>query len=310
MIDPGKLSPYPQHLDRFPGALVVPWAGNETCVDHDLLHEFCKELDIIYSSETAYDIHLPDIAREHHTATVIHVNPEFFRWHNEPLLPPPTVFWLPTSWRADLIPVAHVIPMPVTTIPDIGPRTHASTFIHIAGHKAARDRNGTSAVLGALRRIPKAPVIIRTQSPLPIHGIARAVVQHQNFPTTDDLFADADCLILTRRYGGLCLPQDEALARAIPVIASDRIPERDWLPADTLVPAPIAGVVRTPAGNIPTHNPSPQHIAAIVNRLHIDDELYAKLSSMALEEAQSRSWENLKPLWIEKMNEAVDCARG
>lgn len=307
-IDMGTLSPYPQDFSHFPNVATTPWTGDGQCVDHNLLHEFCRDLDIVFSIETFYDIHLPDIAREHNVASILYANAEFHRHSLQPDLPAPTMFWLPTRWRADHIPVAHHVPMPITTIPHSRPRHHAATFLHIAGHKAARDRNGTRAVLQSLRRT-QVPVIIRTQSPLQLPGTHNAIIQRHNFPTTAELFAGADCLILPRRYGGLCLPISEALARGMPVIASDRIPESDWLPADTLVPAPISGVVRTPAGNIPAHNPDPHAIAQTVNRLHQDKELFAKLSWAALDEAESRSWKKLRPLWYEKLNEAVDLAR-
>lgn len=308
-IDPGKLSPYPQDFAQYPGAVIVGWNGNETCVDHELLDEFCRGLDCCLSIETMYDPHLPDIARKHDVATCLMLNPEFHRHATEPNLPAPTMFWNPTTWRSDELSIAHYVPMPITLHPTARPRHHAAMFLHVAGHRASRDRNGTRAVIQSLRQT-KAPVTIRTQTPIPPVRSPNITVQHRNFPTTNDLFAGADCLILPRRYAGLSLVMDEALARGMPVIASDRIPERDWLPPDTLVPAPINGIVHTPAGHIPTHNPMPAAIAKTVNRLHQDQELFAKLSWAALDEADSRSWAKLKPLWTRKLEECIDVSRG
>jgi glycosyltransferase involved in cell wall biosynthesis len=60
-----------------------------------------------------------------------------------------------------------------------------------------------------------------------------------------ELYTRVDALILPRRYGGLCLPMNEALLSGLPVIMPDCSPNNDVLPERWLVPGTVKGQFMT-----------------------------------------------------------------
>jgi len=60
-----------------------------------------------------------------------------------------------------------------------------------------------------------------------------------------DLYKDFDALILPRKYGGLCLPVNEALMSGLPVIMTDISPNNKLLPKEWLVKSRKTGEFMT-----------------------------------------------------------------
>ena len=83
--------------------------------------------------------------------------------------------------------------------------------------------------------------MIRTQNPLDYWtNDSRVTIDYQNYKNNEDLYKNFDALILPRRYGGLCLPMNEALMSGLPVIMTDISPNYDILPKKWLIPSTIS----------------------------------------------------------------------
>ncbi len=85
------------------------------------MRQFFAGLDVAVFYETAYDHRAYTIARTVGCRTVLMVMPEFHRHLTEPHLPHPDVIWIPTSWRAETIPAARVVPAPVAPVTPVAP---------------------------------------------------------------------------------------------------------------------------------------------------------------------------------------------
>ena len=63
------------------------------------------------------------------------------------------------------------------------------------------------------------------------------------------LYAGFNALIMPRRYGGLCLPMNEALTSGLPVIMSNTSPNDAVLPGDWLVHGAIQRWLHIPSAD-------------------------------------------------------------
>lgn len=294
-----------QHAGWYPDATVVPWDGGH--LNDDLLAEWIGGLDVIYSAETWYDPRIPDIARGLGVATVQHVMPEF---HNADL-PQPTEIWLPTSWRADVFDSPRIMPVPVTVV-ETGQRasTERLRVLHVVGHRAMADRNGTLTFLQALRMVREpveARLICQDRRAPKAQGVSPRVKYTSIVGPQESLSAQfewADVVVMPRRYGGLCLPVQEAMAHGVPCIMPDVSPNQDWpvmlLPCDTSVAS-----ITTAAGVIPLAHVNPRHIAAAIDTLATDRELLTDLTLNARAWADAHGWEALKPVYEQAFADVV-----
>jgi hypothetical protein len=85
-------------------------------------------------------------------------------------------------------------------------------------------------------------LVVKSQAPLEPIIRDKRITWDSSAP--DDqwrLYAGFDALIMPRRYGGLCLPCNEALTSSLPVIMSNTSPNDAVLPADWLVPGVFNG---------------------------------------------------------------------
>lgn len=307
IVDPGDLARgFPLHLDRYgvhprqpaAGTVVACWDGHEFS-DEAMVRRWLDGLDVIYTAETFYDHRLPRWCAEAGVRLVVHVNPEFFRWTAAHL--PAVRWWLPTSWRADRLPRdAEVVPVPVPLDrwPEPAPRHHGvPTFLHVAGHRAAGDRNGTGLVMAALARTSaKMRVVIATQDerlPVVRHGrnveLIRATGGTANYW---DLY-EGDVLVMPRRYGGLCLPANEAAAAGLALVMTDTPPNHEWpaLPISVSSRQPMG----TPGGTVVSATADASHLARLLDRLASDRELRHHQQHAARAWAEARSWSALAP---------------
>lgn len=313
VVDMGRLARgFALNLDRYPGADVVPFDGVH--LDADVMDRFVDGLDVVYSAETFYDWSVIDLAHKRGCATVLHLMPEFLRHHPDTTLPWPTAFWNPTDYLADRMPQGTVeVPIPVST--RLAGRAATAgdgtlRVLHVAGHKAMADRNGTSALLGALRRV-KSPVhvTVTTQDP---KGLRIPVVPskvHIEVTAGDvddyvDLYDGHHLLVMPRRYAGLCLPVQEALGAGLGVVMTDTHPNRRWpiVPVDT---SP-AGFIRCQTGLVPMVNASPRSLAEVLTRLAEDPEAVADAQQAAVQWAAENTWDRLEPAWRAALVSAVE----
>lgn len=222
---------------KYPDAYVV--RNYPTSVNWD---EWLRDIDLVFTVECPYDHELYAIARKRGIKTVEQYNLEWQQLLQQPELPRPDLFLSPSSWRQDemkKLGVVKYLHVPIDTKRfEWRPNARAKKFLHIAGHKTMNDRNGTMIVLEAMKYIKSdVEVVIRTQDDLPPISDHRLTVIKDDVKDNRDLY-DADVLLLPRRYGGLSLQRNEALALGMPVIMLDIEPNQE-LPRDWLVPATL-----------------------------------------------------------------------
>ena len=317
VVDLSHHQPYQAHFDRYPDAWQIV---RDDRLTPEMWREFVAGLDVVFTAETPYDYRLYDIARRAGVATVCQVNPEFFRHEREPDLPRPTLLVAPTTWRLDRMPGVEHLPFPVDRERCVyRPRPAADgpvTFLHVAGHRAIYDRNGTSSVLQAIQHVTvPCRLIIRSQS-----DIGGALARRRS-PTVDIqvhvedvpdywmLYDGADVLLLPRRYGGQSLPMNEALSCGLPVVATDVSPQNEWLPPATRVPARRRRRFQSQAGTLDLYDAHPGALGAAWSRLAGDRELVAKLSASADRYADSISWDTLRDRYCDTFARAIEMVR-
>lgn len=268
-----------------------------------VVEAFLDEVDVVFSAETFYNTWLVDRAREKGVRTVLQPNYEFFEWLLLPGLPEPDVFALPSSWHAADIARAmpgrdiRQLPVPVdrARLP-YRHRTHLQTILHTAGTPAMEDRNGSLLLIEAMHFV-KSPVtaVIRTQKHLAAPCLPHNVrVDRRVVPHWWDLYTEGDCYVIPRKFGGLCLPMNEALAAGMPVVSTDVSPQNEFLPPELLVPAPATHQIMTRA-MIGVHQADPVVLARRIDWLYENPDRFAELSAWAGAWGDLHSWDALRP---------------
>lgn len=293
-IDLGKDSPYPSHWEN----------GTEVVRREALTPEFLKawfsDVDSAWFAETGYSPETFPIAREM-CHTMLHAMPELYPWTE----PPTHIVANPTSWR--MMPGGIRFPFPV----DIErlrfkQRSEAKRFVHVAGHRAAHDRDGTHLLLQSLSFL-KSPteIVIYSRQPLNVKRfLPRSPVTLTVRPETEDSIDlyDGDVLVLPRRYGGQSLPMNEAMALGLPVISLDIEPQRGFLHPAGLVPASRQGTYRAQGGRVEVFGCDPRTLAGKMDDLHRNPSLVEEMSQYSGHYAESISWGNLQGRFYELLD--------
>jgi glycosyltransferase involved in cell wall biosynthesis len=284
---------FDMHADRYESPTVVSFDG--VALPETAVREWLDGLDVVYSAETFYDHRLPLWAADAGVRTILHVMPEFYREH----VPQPDEIWLPTQWRSEHVPHARIVPVPVALDrwpieqKDLGEKMRV---LHVAGRRAAADRNGTTLVFAAVNRlIGNVEVVVTCQDPLRTPNRRGLDVRAMNEPDYWKLYRDFDVLLMPRRFGGLCLPAQEAAAAGLALVMTDTSPNQTW----PIVPIPVRqhSKMRTPGGDVHLANATSAAVAEGVNRLARDRELLGTMKSRARGWAIDRSWRTLLPMY-------------
>jgi glycosyltransferase involved in cell wall biosynthesis len=225
----------------------------------------------------------------------------------------PDMFIAPSTWHYDDVDafckernLKHVylhLPIDRSEIP----RRHidsARTFIHIAGRPAVHDRNGTYTFLNAIQLSEGAlKGIVYTQNRELADDIKRdfpmvkVVVNLHNYA---EMYKKGAVLVLPRKYGGNCLPLNEALAAGMPVIMSRLSPQTDFLPAQWLVAANKTDIDFVPRTKIDVYKVSPYEL--MIKMLwfkSLSNQDMKEQSNKADEIADTISWETMAPKYLE-----------
>ena len=255
MLDPEKVmlinsnsfngnKQHPEWYNQRHGMMEVTGFPNEAEV-----RKFLRNLDIVLSCETFYHDKFINIANEMRVKTILQYNYEFFGTLQNPKLGVPDVLLSPSSWNIDKVKErfgdqCKVIHLPPPTSPetfrDVKAKNRGTThrrILHIAGKKAAKDRNGTEIVVEMLK-YSKADyeLVIQTQTGFHTDSTdPRLTIKYGNPEKREDMYIDYDAMVLPRRYAGLCLPMNEALLSGLPVFMTDISPNNDVLPAEWLI---------------------------------------------------------------------------
>lgn len=303
VVDCPSAQPLRLHLDRFPDATVIKGLPNS----YDF-EQFLDGIDTLYTAETGYSHQLWDIANRAGVKTVLHANYEFLDPHDRP-----TVWAAPSPWNINLWPAGTIeLPVPIET-----DRLHiekhgytAKRFLHVVGRPAIHDRNGTLDLLYALQHVTaRIEVTITCQQP----GWVGSLINDHQIRTPSnvtltiesgdnlnywDIYRGFDALILPRRFGGLCLPANEAIGAGIPVIMPNIDPNNTWLPQAWLIPAYPDGDFHAKQ-HITYYRCNTIALASKIDTLATDEDFYGHSLWTAANLRECLSWETLKPRYQE-----------
>ena len=237
------------------------WYSEYSCVHSigfptkEQIKEFLNQLDVVISCETFYDENFIDYSKKAGVKTILQYNYELFGNFSRPDLLIPDMLLAPSSWNIDIInkmfgDKTKIVHLPPPTSPQLFSNSKIinlskdhNKILHIAGKKAAKDRNGTETVLEMLK-FSKADyeLVIRSQTEIKTNiKDSRLKIEIGDIKNREDMYSGFDAMVLPRRYAGLCLPMNEALMSALPVFMTDISPNNKILPKEWLVPSSQIG---------------------------------------------------------------------
>jgi hypothetical protein len=298
------------HLDWYPGAHIARFDGRE--IEPKPAQRFMSEVDVVFSVETLYSWPFASALRNAGIHTVVQGNPEFYRRDGEQGQAPPPHQWVwPTDWLIEDLPPGPVLPVPAYGVAPVGEppdlEDERLTFLHVAGHAANGDRNGTEAFFKALRHI-RVPCRVRVvgqdgQLPVPDHFPAHIELDANPLGVDNrwDLYRGAHVLVAPRRYGGLSLPVIEALEMGLAVLMSDARPNHTWpiLP----IRCSTSKAVKTPFGLVPTVECRPSEIAIQMDSLSERRQTLHAARFAASAWLNDNSWAKLRPRYDEVLRD-------
>lgn len=287
--DRGKWKFYPE---RYPGALVTEWAGYTAPISDEASRALLS-CDLIFSVETPYDPDLFRSAKERGVATVLYVNPELHREHETELA---TAVWCPTKWRIDLIPRVEWVPMPVA-VDRFVDHQPGEKYLFLGGHKARLDRNGMETAIRAAR-YAGIPLTVTTQDRIRLDG--RGIILGLEQEDYWRMYDGHGVLVMPRKYGGLSLGVQEAMAAGLAVIMSDCPPNQDWPVA--LVKNVRAQRVNMVGGTIDVYETDRRLLAEEMQRM-LDLDYRQEWQAKGRQWAEAHSWSALWPEWMARLAE-------
>lgn len=289
VVDLGAQGRGPLRLERFTDHCdEVGVCNSYPMLDVSAIQWLLRDIDVLYSAETWYWPAVQTMAAEAGVKTVLHSMPEL---HNSGLIA--DQIWVPTLWEIDRVPGAVHVPVPVAL--DRFPMTDSTSakrFLHVAA-SAFHDRNGTETVWAAAGSI-KSPVDLIVRGAPEIHratGNAR-IINEGGTGSYWEMTEGADVLVYPRRYAGLSLPMQEAMARGMPLIVTDLSPQNAW-PGVMTIPATDPYDVDMKGGTFRVWRSSPTALAHAIDVLAEDDGLFEDLSEGARFHAESISWNRM-----------------
>lgn len=323
VVDCPSAKPLPLRRDWYPGATWIH--GLPTHADFRV---WLDGLDVVYTAETGYSYALWDEAERAGVKTVLHVNPEFCD-----RLDRPTLWAAPSMWHWDQLPDPKVfLPVPISGCKpslnthfgedaDFRPLANrtctealhvggtckgsARNFLHVVGRPATRDRNGSEDLLASLQYVTASiRLTVTCQEPgfvenlLPRFRIppnVGLIVRSGDVQCNTDLYRGQDVLLMPRRFGGLCLPLNEAVGFGMPCVLPDISPNNTWLPSDWLVPAAHAGQFMVKQNVVDVYSVDHRALAHKIDALASDAGFYAKAKAEAAELRDNLSWIALRP---------------
>ena len=269
---------------------------------------FLNDVDVVLSCETFYDQNFIRIANKKNVKTILQYNYELFGHLANPNQPLPTVLLSPSVWQIEHIKKmfggqTKVIHLPPPTNEELFSKVKENNLskshnriLHIAGKKAAKDRNGTETVIDMLKH-SKADyeLVIRSQSEIETNiKDSRLKVEIGNPDNREDMYDGFDAMVLPRRYAGLCLPMNEALLSALPVFMTDVSPNNFILPSEWLVKSNSIGTIRTKI-RLELFEADPMALAKT-----IDDYINIKDKTFYKEQAYNIGISNFSPVILKE----------
>jgi hypothetical protein len=250
---------------------------------------FLENIDVVISCETFYNLELVDLAKKQGIKTILQYNYELFGHLAHPEWTLPDVLLAPSMWNFDVImkkfgnrtQVMHLPPPTDYTLfnqaKEINLSKHHKRILHIAGKKAAKDRNGTDSILEMLRYSKEDyELVIRSQGKVETNiKDHRLTIETGNPENREDMYVGFDAMVLPRRYAGLCLPMNEALLSALPVFMTDISPNNIILDKDWLIESSSIGAFRTKS-MVELFNVNPKKLAQRIDSYIVSDQTNEK----------------------------------
>lgn len=274
------------------------------------IDKFLDSVDIVFTCETPYNYYLFYAAAQRGIPTVLQFNYEFLDYLNRRDLPFPTELWAPSSWhltelnatRLGIPPglAVNLIPAPVPVDRKRLPfklRRKATKFLHLAGRPAYQDRNGTAIVLAAMEYV-KSPIELTVRFQvngadtkfIDELGDDRIKVVKDDEPDYWKVYGDNDVLLMPRKYGGLCLPLNEASSLGMPVIMSNVPPQNGFLNDAAMVDVFNEFEVTT-RSKFMAYEVDPRVLAAKIDELYENPKTVEFLSEMSNRYAAGIAWD-------------------
>jgi hypothetical protein len=302
VIDLSPINGNPQN-DWYPNAQIYRDIPN-----HQQVIEILNDIDVLLTAETPYNLDLYRLARERGVKTICVENPEFYDHEMYPQYEMPDLIILPSVWQIDyirnhaesrgtkVIQLHH--PVDTTEI-EFVPRNIPIPF-HIAGKPATNDRNGTWDFMQA---VPDGTVITQSEDlAYHIRRQYRFSTVYTNIQDNNQLYQYGNLLVFPRKYGGNCLPLNEALASGVPVIMPNISPNNHLLPAEWLVNAQHEGYFE-PRMRVDYYK---SNVDSILDRINWFKSVnFEEQSRRAREIAETISWNALLPKYIEAIESIV-----
>lgn len=291
--------PFPE---RFPNQhfykLESPFKRPDFSLPVDVINNFLTDIDILFAMETPYDYNIFHKARKRGIKSILQLNYELFSYPSD-IHPKPDLFAAPSMWNFEKIPGPKTfLPVPVN-LTRFTRQDRPKHFIHIAGKLAMADRNGTSILQNALKYIRKRITLnVHAQESIafrrPFNSEIIVNVNSTNRANYWDNY-HGGILIMPRRYGGLCLPVNEALAAGMPVIMPDCSPNNLWLPKEWLVDCRSSGFIKCKQ-QVECFDVHPQALAEKIDQF-CDPDFYQEAVNKAIDLGKSISWQYLLPTY-------------
>jgi len=218
--------------------------------------EFLNGLTHMITCETEYNRTFFSLAQRHNVKTYSQINYEFCDYFLHPNLTLPNKILMPSYWKLEEMQErfnAIYLPPPIdishfkdVTYRNFNRESVEKRFLHIVGKEASKDRNGTRDLINSLQYSKEHfELVIRSQYPIDIQiDDPRVRLDIRDYKEQSELYMDCDVMILPRRYGGLCLPMNEALASGLPVIMPNISPNNQILPSNWLIEAQVTDTLK------------------------------------------------------------------
>lgn len=211
------------------------------------IQNFVPGLTHVFCCETPYDYYLFQICKQRNVKTILQFNYEFLEYLQNAHYPRPTVLASPSYWKLEWLQSNYgAVYLPVPVNRELLPferKTSFKRFLHIAGIRVDHDRNGTEETLNAFKLLNRDDIhlTVKCQNPgwseqwRKDFGSNNITIDSSNSDNYYENYRGFDALIMPRKYGGLCLPMQEALSCGMPVIMTDTSPNDRVLPKEWLV---------------------------------------------------------------------------
>ena len=277
LIDSSHFNGNKQHPEWYDGYNVQ--TTSEGFATYSEVGEFLTDIDVVISCEIFYSHRLSNLAHRRGIKTILQYNYEFFEHFVHDGIRQPHILLGPSLWNIDKMReyfgnhsiIIHLPPPTTTEIfanaKEINMSKTHKRILHVAGKRAHSDRNGTDTIIEMLK-YSKADyeLVITVQGDYdPKCEDSRLTIRNDNPDNRADLYSGFDLMVLPRKYGGLCLPMNEALLSGLPVILTNVSPNNTILPLEWLVEASYDRTINF-KGPTDSYETDPEKLAELVDK--------------------------------------------